>query len=174
VFSREIALPYPPEITIERNLTWIALALFCAPAILFRVSVRLALLSSALVLFASLGLDILLASRIGHIALSDGFAFDIAARSLAAVGCLIGLITYEGDRWPPITTRSTRTITFWLGLVSIANLGFDVPLYFSALADSFPGLFATVLATRLITTGLIFEFALFYGRQHRSKKLSNG
>ena len=250
VFSQEVALPYPPEIVIQRNLSWIALALFCAPAILFRVSVRPALLSSALVLLASVALDTLLASRLDHFALAEGFAFDMAARGLAALGCLIALITYDGDRWGIAQERGAGTISngekvrlgllltmavayvvnlltaesgwlsvlspmmshadfdfvsnilrwralvvlgaamlavvCWsrgwrvqelmigLGLVSLANLGFDVPLYFSALAEWSPGLFATVLTARLLTAGLIFEFALFYGRAHPKEIPSYG
>lgn len=242
VFSQEVALPYPPEIVIQRNLTWIVLALFCAPAILFRVSVRPALLSSALVLFASVALDTLLAMRLSHFHFAEGFAFDVAARALAALGCLIALMTYDGEPrstpnplgaqaistgekvrlgllltmaiayminlltakagWlsllSPMMSHTDLTfvadllqwralvvlgavmlaVVCWsrawrvqelmigLGLVSLANLGFDVPLYFSALAEWSPGLFAAVLITRLLTAGLIFEFALFYGRAH--------
>ena len=44
--------------------------------------------------------------------------------------------------------------------MSLANLGFDIPLYLMATASSAPALFALMLLLRLSVVGLLFHFAL--------------
>ena len=47
-----------------------------------------------------------------------------------------------------------------LAFVSLANLGFDIPLYLMATASSAPTLFALMLLLRLSVVALLIDFAL--------------
>jgi len=53
-----------------------------------------------------------------------------------------------------------RSVMAGLAFVSLANLGFDIPLYLMATANSAPTLFALMLILRLGVVGLLFDFAL--------------
>lgn len=75
-------------------------------------------------------------------------------RALFVLGLtILGLFSWARD-W------HFRTVMAGLAFVSLANLGFDIPLYLMATASSAPTLFALMLLLRLSVVGLLFDFAL--------------
>ena len=75
-------------------------------------------------------------------------------RALFVLGLtILGLVSWARD-W------HFRTVMAGLAFVSLANLGFDIPLYLMATASSAPALFALMLLLRLSVVGLLFDFAL--------------
>ena len=75
-------------------------------------------------------------------------------RALLVLGLtILGLVSWARD-W------HFRTIMAGLAFVSLANLGFDIPLYLMATASSAPTLFALMLLLRLSVVALLIDFAL--------------
>jgi hypothetical protein len=75
-------------------------------------------------------------------------------RALFVLGLtILGLISWARD-W------HFRTVMAGLAFVSLANLGFDIPLYLMATASSAPTLFALMLLLRLSVVALLIDFAL--------------
>ena len=75
-------------------------------------------------------------------------------RALFVLGLtILGLVSWARD-W------HFRTVMAGLAFVSLANLGFDIPLYLMATASSAPTLFALMLLLRLSVVALLIDFAL--------------
>ena len=75
-------------------------------------------------------------------------------RALFVLGLtILGLVSWARD-W------HFRSVMAGLAFVSLANLGFDIPLYLMATASSAPTLFSLMLLLRLSVVALLIDFAL--------------